>query len=135
MNVKRRTWQVVFCNLILILLLSACSTPDEKSVGPATLPAKGDPQKGEKIFLSRCASCHKVNQDMTGPALSGAESSWVDKKRLFAFIRNSQEVIQYDPYARQLWLKYNQTVMTPQPDLTDEDIRAVLDYIKSVSTE
>lgn len=68
---------------------------------------------------------------MTGPALSGAETSWISKKTLYAFVRNSKEVIDYDPYARSLWLKYNQTTMTPQPDLTDDDIQAIFDYIET----
>jgi mono/diheme cytochrome c family protein len=120
--------------LLSTALLSSCTSngsADSGKPGPATLPAKDDPNKGQVIFLSRCASCHKVNQDMTGPALAGAETSWPDKKKLYAFIRNSQEVIQYDPYARTLWLEYNQTIMPPWPDLSDEDIRAILDYIAS----
>ena len=63
----------------------------------------------------------------------GVETRWPDKQKLYAFIRNSQLVIRTDTYARELWLKYNQTLMTAQPDLSDTDIRAVLDYINSAS--
>ena len=70
---------------------------------------------------------------MTGPALKGVEDRWPDKQKMYAFIRNSTEVIKTDKYAKDLWLKYNQTMMLPHPDLKDEDIRAILDYINSVS--
>jgi len=74
-----------------------------------------------------------VNKDMTGPALKGVEDRWPDKEKLFAFIRNSEEVIRSDKYARELWLEWNQTAMLPHPDLKDEDIQAILDYIKQVA--
>lgn len=70
---------------------------------------------------------------MTGPALRGVEERWPDKLKLYSFIRNSEEIIKTDEYARNLWLQFNQTSMTPHPDLTDAQIRQVLDYINSVS--
>ncbi|CAN5518204.1 hypothetical protein BH10BAC3_BH10BAC3_18330 [soil metagenome] len=70
---------------------------------------------------------------MTGPALRGVESRWPDKEKLHAFIRNSQEIIAKDKYARELWLQFNQTVMLPHPDLTDSQISQILGYIESVS--
>lgn len=74
-----------------------------------------------------------VNKDMTGPALRGVESRWPDKKKLYAFIRNSEAIIKTDAYAHNLWLQYNQTMMNKHPDLSDAQIQQVLDYIKSVS--
>ena len=70
---------------------------------------------------------------MTGPALKGVEDRWPDKEKLYAFIRNSEEVIRNDKYARELWLEWNQTQMLPHPDLTDDDIAAILGYVKGVS--
>ena len=88
---------------------------------------------GKQLFYGKCASCHMVNKELTGPALKGAEDRWPDKQKMYAFIRNSDSVIQTDKYARDLWLQYNQTAMTKHPDLKDEEIRAILQYIKSVS--
>ncbi len=90
-------------------------------------------QNGRDIFHSRCASCHMINKELTGPALKGVESRWPDKQKLYAFVRNSQEVIKNDKYAHDLWLEYNQTVMVPHPDLSDSSIQSILYYIKSVS--
>lgn len=35
-------------------------------------------QDGEKLFQQNCASCHKPDKDMTGPALKGARQRWID---------------------------------------------------------
>ena len=90
-------------------------------------------EQGKKLFYTKCASCHMVNKDMTGPALRGVKDRWPDKEKLYAFIRNSEAIIQKDKYARELWLEWNQTAMLPHPDLTDDDIGAILNYIDSVS--
>lgn len=133
MKWKCADWQVLVLLFTSLLILQACTYTASDSVGPATKPAKDDPKKGETIFFSRCASCHKVNETMTGPALGGAQSSWPDRKKLYAFVRNSKEVISYDPYARSLWLEYNETTMPPHTDLTDDDIQAIFNYIESVA--
>lgn len=118
--------------LVLLFLLNACTSVTEKPTRISE-PTSAYIERGKQLFVTRCASCHKVNQELTGPALKGAEARWPDKQKLYAFIRNSEEVIRNDKYARELWLQYNQTVMLAQPGLTDADIRAVLDYINNVS--
>lgn len=118
----------------LFLLLSACSPP-EQVPEPKTIATENlaPDETGKKLFYGKCASCHMINKDMTGPALKGVEDRWPDKEKLYAFIRNSEEVIRNDKYARELWLEWNQTRMLPHPDLTDGDIAAILGYIKEVS--
>lgn len=116
------------------VFLSACGdsepVPEPKTVAVENL---GTNENGKKLFYAKCASCHMVNKDMTGPALKGVEARWPDQEKLYAFIRNSEEIIGKDKYARELWLEWNQTKMLPHPDLTDGDIRDILDYIKKVS--
>ncbi len=82
----------------------------------------------EILFKANCASCHKCEQDYTGPALHGAGSRWQNKDLLYAFVRNSQEVIAKDAYAKSLFKKWNGTVMTPFNDLTNEQINDILQY-------
>jgi cytochrome c2 len=89
--------------------------------------------KGKTLFTTQCASCHMVNKEMTGPALKGVEDRWPDTIKLYAFIRNSQQVIKEDKYAHELWLTFNQTIMPEHKDLSDDDIQAILYYIRSVS--
>jgi cytochrome c2 len=120
--------------LIFTLFLVSCTTqepaPEPKTMATENLASN---ENGKKLFYSKCASCHMVNKDMSGPALKGVEDRWPDKKKLYAFIRNSEEVIRKDKYARELWLQWNQTLMLPHPDLTDDDIDSLLAYIRNVS--
>ncbi len=90
---------------------------------------------GKALFQRRCQSCHYVNKDMSGPALKGVRSRWSDSTLLYAFIRNSDSVIQVNPYAKSLWQAWNQTAMNPHPDLKDEDIFAILEYVDASSVK
>ncbi|MCU0387641.1 MAG: cytochrome c [Chitinophagaceae bacterium] len=119
---------------VVLCWLLSCSSP-QPAPEPKSMAAENilPDEHGKKLFYQKCASCHMVNKDMSGPALKGVEDRWPDKKKLYAFIRNSEEVIRSDKYARELWLEWNQTQMLPHPDLTDEDIAAILVYIGSVS--
>jgi len=114
--------------------ISACGENEPKeeprSVARENISAG---ENGKKLFYAHCASCHMVNNEMTGPALKGVRSRWPDNELLYAFIRNSSEVIDKNTYARELWLEWNQTVMPPQPAITNADIEDILGYIESVS--
>jgi cytochrome c2 len=116
------------------LYFFSCSTPEAPAEAKTMAVENIAPNEtGKKLFYAKCASCHMVNKDLTGPALRGVEDRWPDKKKLYAFIRNSEEVIRSDKYARELWLEWNQTQMLPHPDLTDQNIGDILQYIRSVS--
>jgi cytochrome c2 len=102
-----------------------------------------DPKIGEALFKDNCASCHSrdMKKDMTGPALAGVEERWskFPKKELYDWIRNSSGVLASPnyksySYAKGLYASYNNTVMTPFPTLTDEDISSLLVYINNVAT-
>lgn len=83
---------------------------------------------GEKVFKGNCASCHKPDKDMTGPALKDARARWEGKGDIYAWVRNSTDVIKSgNAYANELFTKWNKSVMTPMA-LTNEEIDAVLYY-------
>jgi mono/diheme cytochrome c family protein len=97
--------------------------------------ANPDPPVGEgkTIFISRCASCHNINKLMTGPALTG-----VDERRsidwIINFIHSSQTMVKNgDKDAVALFEKFNKVPMPDHPDLTDENIKSIVEYIKSES--
>ena len=117
------------------MLLAACGEEDKPPAETkrAISSVSTKHEAGKKLFFTQCGSCHMVNKELTGPALKGVESRWPDKQLLYAFIKNSAAVIATDPYAKSLWQQYNQTPMPAHPDLTDEHIRSILDYIASVS--
>ncbi len=55
----------------------------------------GSPLEGKILYLNKCGSCHGSFDRLDGPwlSLAGVNSQWPDKKELFAFIRNPEEVI------------------------------------------
>lgn len=84
---------------------------------------------GEKVFKGNCASCHKPDKDMTGPALKGAKARWDGKGDIHAWIKNSQDLVKGgNAYANELFAKWNKSVMTPNA-ISDADIDAVLYYV------
>eukprot|EP01035_Chromulina_nebulosa_P038301 gene38301-51726_t len=115
---------------VLVLVLFAISCSSEEAKDAANKPQPTLNKQGKDLFAAKCSSCHRVNVELAGPALKGVEDRWPDKKKLYAFIRNSEELIQTDKYAHDLWLKFNQTAMTKHLDMTDGEIRSVLDYIQ-----
>ncbi len=94
------------------------------------LSNQGIAQDGEKLFKANCASCHKLDKIMIGPALAGVQDRWESQENLIRWIKNSQAYLEEgnDPYAAELFEKFNGQIMTAMP-LSDEEILAVLDYI------
>jgi len=88
--------------------------------------------EGKGLFKQYCAQCHNKNMKdkLTGPALGGVSERWESEELLYAWIRNSQEVIASgDPYAVALYNEYNKSVMNPFVFLTDDQIGSLLMYI------
>ena len=90
---------------------------------------------GETLFKANCASCHKPNERYVGPALQGVVSRWESKELLYAFVRNSQEVISRNAYAKKLYDEYKQSPMLPYPNLKDQDIDDILRYCETYVAE
>src|SRR5690606_13076272 len=88
-------------------------------------------QDGEKLFKANCASCHKIDKKLVGPALQGTQERWPDLDNLRAWIRNSQQYLSDNPgdsYAKGIYEEYNSMIMPAMP-LSDADIDAILGYI------
>ena len=85
---------------------------------------------GEQLFKSNCANCHKVNDDFTGPALSGYSTRIPGgRKWIYAFIKNPSVMIERDAYAKWIAHKWKPTIMTAFPNLNKNDIDAIMDYV------
>jgi mono/diheme cytochrome c family protein len=115
--------------ILLILFFAACNNPAEK-VNEEIKKTDIDLTKtdGEVLFKTTCATCHKPNEKLVGPALQGVTKRWESKELLYDFVRNSQEVIGRNAYAKKLFEEYKKSPMLPYPQLTDEDIQGILDY-------
>jgi mono/diheme cytochrome c family protein len=84
---------------------------------------------GETLFKQNCASCHKVQEKLIGPALKNVydrrEIPWI-----ISFVRNSQKLIaDGDPIANDLYEEYGQVVMTSF-DFADEEVLSIMAYVK-----
>ena len=95
--------------------------------------AQGDIAGGKAIFNSKCASCHQVHKDGTGPALAGVEArhKWADHGELLKWINNPAAYIATDAYTRGLVTQYG-SMMQAFPDFTMKDVEDVVAYINSV---
>src|SRR5437868_4130195 len=118
-----RIFQILIC--VFITSLIGCDDPDKKPGDVKVENARV--QQGEKLFKINCASCHKPDAEMVGPALKGAQARWGDKKLMYEFIRSSWLVGQKNEYAKKLIAKYNGQLM-PTFTLTDDEIDAIMIY-------
>lgn len=73
------------------------------------------------------------DKDFAAPALAGVEKRWADKQLLYAFVKNSQDVIKKDKYAADLFEKWKQAPMLPFTDLTNAEIDAIFEYCNQVA--
>jgi cytochrome c2 len=88
-------------------------------------------QNGEQLFKQNCASCHAIDKDITGPALSGVldRGPWAeDKKNLYAWVHNPPGFMAKNPYTQALKAKY-QVMMTGFPQLKENEIDAIIGYV------
>jgi cytochrome c551/c552 len=98
----------------------------------ATLPGSATPpvEEGKAIFTTRCASCHNINKNMTGPALAG-----IDERRsmdwIVAFVKSSQGMVKKgDKEAVAVFEQFNKIPMPDHPDLSEANIHSIVEYVK-----
>ena len=91
-------------------------------------------QDGKTLYNSKCASCHQVLKDGTGPALAGLEDrgKWADHNELLKWVNNPADYMSNDPYTQGLKVKYT-SMMSGFPDLTIKDIDAIVTYINTAA--
>ena len=87
-----------------------------------------DISKGKSLFNANCASCHKLNKKLIGPALRGVSAKY-DKEWLYSWIKNSAALIKSgDDQAVSIYEEYNKVAMNAFPQLSNEDIDNILAY-------
>ncbi|MEP6949967.1 MAG: cytochrome c [Ginsengibacter sp.] len=110
---------IFFCFLFFVVTKSTALPLDE----------------GKNIFTSRCMACHRIDKDFAGPALANVNqrhtTDWIIK-----FVHSSQAVIKSgDIPAIALYSKFNNTIMPDHPDLTDNNIKSIVEYINEESAK
>ena len=111
-----------FFFILVILLISS------------TVNAAPPVEEGKTIFAARCAACHNINKTITGPALAGIDErrsiDWIVK-----FVHSSQSLISSgDKDAVEVFEKFNKIPMPDHKDLTEENVKSIVDYIRSEAT-
>lgn len=107
-------------------------------IGPVKEPIElGDvepelAQTGQKLFKSKCSSCHKLDKDYVGPA----QRNVVDQRSpeyIMNMILNPDEMVKKHPEAKKMLAEY----MTPMPqqNVDREQARAILEYFRQANKE
>lgn len=90
-------------------------------------------EEGKDLYNANCTACHAINEKIVGPALKDIhkrrEEAWLVK-----WIKNSQALIKSgDPVAVQVYKENNEALMTSFENLSDNQIKSILAYIKQES--
>ena len=95
-----------------------------------TMSHAQDVKEGQALFKSKCTSCHAVQKKLVGPALAGMTERH-SEEWLVKWIHNSQALIASgDATAIALFEEYNKSVMTSFTDLSDDQIKNIIAYVK-----
>ena len=85
-------------------------------------------KEGKKLFKSLCASCHKLDKKLVGPALAGIEDKRTNEW-LKAWIKDNAALrASGDKDAIAIFEEYNGSNMTAFPQLTDQNVDDILYY-------
>ncbi len=125
----------VLMTMLMLILTTGCSKQEDYGTGPVKEEIKltGVDRdlflKGERIFRSKCSVCHKFNSGNLAPSLAD-----VTKRRrpewIMNQILNPVQMVQKDKIASELSMQYR--MQMPQQDISIEDARALLEYLRAV---
>ncbi len=102
----------------------------EEAPATAALTQEVDPKvaAGKKLYQVHCASCHKLDKKLIGPAL-GDVADRRSMEWLKAWIKDNNALrASGDQDAIDIFNEYNGMPMTAFPQLSDEDIEAIIAY-------
>ena len=127
--------------LIIFFVSISCQNNSEgidalenKGIGPITNVILEDKvnismaNSGEKLFNQLCTSCHIINEDYIGPAMSGI----LDRRSpewIMNMILNPIQMLEEDPIAIELLEEYDFEYMYNQ-NLLEEEAREILEYFR-----
>ena len=88
--------------------------------------------QGEAVFTIKCSACHKFDEAFTGPPL-GQVLSQRTPEFVMNMMLNPDEMVQRHPEVKALLGQY--FIPMPNQNLTEDDARAVLEYLRDNQTE
>ena len=117
-----RLTQVLLKSFVFLFVVSLSFSAHSQDVDAARQ------KEGKKLFKSLCASCHKLDKKLVGPALAGVEERRTNEW-LKAWIKNNAELrASGDKEANAIFEEFNGSNMTAFPQLTDKNIDDILYY-------
>lgn len=88
--------------------------------------------QGDALFKAKCATCHQVFKDGTGPKLYEVRQKWSDggaaDGSIIQWVNNWNNAAAADPYAQTV-STWSETAMSTFPDLTEEQITSIFDWV------
>jgi mono/diheme cytochrome c family protein len=112
-------------SLILVSFLSTVAVSSAQAQDAAA---------GAAIFKQKCTACHAIGKVVIGPDLKGVDSRH-DEAWLLKWIKNAPALIASgDPVAKKLE-GFSPASMSAFPELSDDDIKNVLAYVKAEETK
>jgi len=95
-------------------------------------------QDGKALFMAKCASCHQLDKDATGPKLRGIlekDPYNGDKNKIHQWVRNVNTMVSADPHYVDLKTKFG-SLMTqfPESALPDKDLDLIISYVNTPAT-
>ncbi|MGD8276619.1 MAG: c-type cytochrome [Gemmatimonadota bacterium] len=106
----------------------------EKGIGPVTSVTLGEAidealaTQGEEVFTLKCSACHKLEARYVGPQLGGV----LDRRTpefVMNMILNPAEMVAKHPETKKLLGEF--MLAMPNQNVTQDEARAVLEYIRS----
>jgi predicted CXXCH cytochrome family protein len=93
-----------------------------------------DAAAGAAIFKQKCTACHGIGKVVVGPDLKGI-SDRQSEEWLIKWIKNAPALIASgDPAALEAE-KFSPAMMSAFPELSDDDIKGILAYVKAEETK
>jgi mono/diheme cytochrome c family protein len=115
-----------FFSFVFLFTFASLIVNAQVSTDPAAI------SEGKALFEGNCKACHRVKQKLVGPALAGVYDRAPSLDWIKAFVKNSSKVIASgDEYANKIYNENNKTQMTAFSSFKDEQIMAIMAYVKS----
>ncbi|SMC71052.1 c-type cytochrome [Pedobacter nyackensis] len=113
----RRVWKSAFMFTALsVLIVSATQAQDVV--------------EGRKLFKDKCASCHQLDRNSTGPALT-PKLTELDEAFAIKWIKNWKSLVDAGDKTAIEAAKFSPAEMTTFPTLTDDQIKSIIAYAKA----
>jgi cytochrome c551/c552 len=123
---------ILFSFLFIICFAMCGENPNPPVSSLPTAGAKNAHAEGASLFRMYCASCHNPHKDLTGPALKGSSARVPNKDWMYAWVKNPQALIDAkDEYALMIYEAWKPAVMNGFPNMTNEQIDAIMDYVEA----